>query len=111
MLSGWFYRDGVRATNPSELRLRWKPVRVLYAAMYRIRPFGDLSMAKIDADDAELNRRDLSGYVCEATRIIQGGGTKGPYLFSTKDRYAVSSTGNAYVLSKNYHYLAVEYQV
>lgn len=111
-LTGRFYRSGVQSPELTEVHLNYKATRVIYAGMYRLRPFGDLHMARINPNEAELSRRDLASYVCEATRVIQQGrGTQGPYLFAANNQYAVSSTGYAYFLSRDYHYLAIEYQL
>lgn len=90
----------------------WASIRHSWCNVLRIglsfpgTPFGDRSYASMSR--LRIKARTLTRYIADITRIIQGGGTRGPYVRRVRVGLTVSSTGHGYVFDGRWRFLVVE---
>jgi hypothetical protein len=71
--------------------------------------FGNMTVNRIFRDDKKkIKMADLRGYVAKVTKLIQGGGTKGPYLLGWKAVIEESNTGRGYYFCESFTYIIIE---
>ena len=98
--------------EPGQPNRFWEPIswtccKVLYVGMWQPGiPFGNRTINRVFG--SHINPRSLSRYVAETTRLIQGGGTKGPYLHRQAGIAEASDSGQGYVFDQKYHYLVID---
>jgi hypothetical protein len=94
--------------EPIWVNLGWGWYKVLLVGLSKPgRPFGNLQIeARFPA--ANISPRTLSHTIAGLTRLLQGGGTKGPYIYREPVGLAVSETGWGYLFSSRKNYLVIE---
>lgn len=69
--------------------------------------FGNLTLTE-SSRGASVTCRSLSRYMADITKLIQGGGTNGPYVRHVSGDHEESESGRAYLFDDRWHYLVVE---
>ena len=76
--------------------------------MQRIRrSFGNRTLNRMSRV-VRLTQRTLSRYMVPITKLVQGGGTSGPYIRRVSGVYTESDTGFGYVFDDHFHYLVID---
>lgn len=70
-------------------------------------PFGNITINRTSKSNP-MSMRVLSQNIADITKLIQGGGTKGPYLWRQIVPREESDTGYGYVFAENYDYAIIE---
>ena len=91
----------------------WAPItlpqyKILFAGLCEPGPghlFGNRTITRISHH--EVSPRSLSSYMVDLTKSIQGGNTKGPYVFRTFWAGDESDTGWGYKFDARWHYVVI----
>ena len=88
--------------------INWTMHRVLIVGLSKPGDyFGNLTVKRYFRI-SNLTARTLARYVSEVTKLIQDGGTNGPYLWHAKGIYDESDTGYAYYFDEQFDYVVVK---
>ena len=99
-------KKGVRG-RPKWTDVSWGIFKVLKVGMTEPDvPFGNLTIERVLG--GRMSCRTLSRYMADITKLIQGGGTKGPYVRHVSGIHDESQSGRGYVFDARFHYLVVE---
>ncbi len=83
-------------------------VRILRVGMSKPgRPFGNRTLNRMSRV-VRLTQRTLSRYMVPITKLVQGGGTSGPYIRRVSGVYTESDTGFGYLFDDRFHYLVID---
>lgn len=91
-------------------RLRFALCKVLYVGLqYPGEIFGDQSVHAVWSKGQALTSATLRRHIAEITKLLQGRGTRGPYLYghSGADRKRESSSGYGYTFDEEYDYVVL----
>jgi hypothetical protein len=100
-------RTGRRRAEPAWQSVSWARHKVLKVGMSRPGwPFGNRTVNA--AFGGSLCSRSLTRYVADITALIQGGGTRGPYLWRISGVPDESDTGHGYYFDEHRDYLVLE---
>jgi hypothetical protein len=95
--------------GPIWVNLRWGWYKALLVGMSKPdRSFGNRRINERFPRHAEISSRDLSHDIAGLTKLLQGGGTRGPYIHRERVSSAVSDTGWGYLFSSRWKYFVVE---
>ena len=102
-------RDGTHKKPAKWTSISWAKHKVLLVGMSRPgRPFGNSTIGRAFPEGYGISQRTLTRYIWDITKLIQGGGTKGPYVRRVSGVYDESETGYAYVFEPRWQYLVIE---
>lgn len=94
--------------EPQLSRVSAPMVRILRVGMSKPgRSFGNRTLNRMSRV-VRLTQRTLSRYMVPITKLVQGGGTSGPYLRRVSGVYTESDTGFGYVFDDRFHYLVID---
>jgi len=95
--------------GPIWIRLRWGWYKALFVGLSKPnRPFGNRRINARFPSHAGISPRTLSHHIAGLTRLLQGGGTKGPYIYREPVDSTVSATGWGYIFDSGRKYLVIE---
>lgn len=105
----WVMRPrGRRAGGGAWVPVSWPLYKILHVGMRQPgRPFGNLRINDEFEDCSPINARTLTRDICVLAALIQGGGTKGPYLRSANVLEEVSFTKHGYVFEEQWNYVVL----
>lgn len=98
-----------RKREPIWINLGWGWYKVLLVGLSK--PGHPLGNRRINAwfpRHAEISPRTLSHNIAGLTKLLQGGGTKGPYIYREPVGSAVSDTGWGYLFDCRRKYLVIK---
>lgn len=89
--------------------LRWGWYKALLVGMSRPgQPFGNRRINSRFPGYRPISSRTLSHDIAGLTKLIQGGGTEGPYIYRERVGPEVSDSGQGYVFTDRRRYLVIE---
>lgn len=97
-----------RKRSPAWVYVSWPICKVLRVALSAPgKAFGNLTITQVGRG-TYVTCRSLSRYMADITRVIQGGGTNGPYVRHISAVREESESGRGYLFDPQWHYLVVE---
>lgn len=98
-----------RKRGPIWVNPKWGWFKALLVGMSKPgRPFGNLRINQVFSRHAEILPRTLSRDIAGLTKLLQNGGTKGPYILREHVDSSVSNTSWGYLFSSRWNYLVIE---
>ena len=92
-----------KKSKPKWHKISWGQCKTLQVGMSQPGyAFGNYSFP------GEIQTRTLSRYIAGITKLIQGGGTQGPYLRGVRGFCDNSETNNGYEFNPQYKYLVIQ---
>jgi len=89
--------------------LRWGWYKALLVGMSRPGlPFGNCRINTRFSNYRSISPRTLSQDIAGLTKLLQGGGTEGPYIYRERVVPEVSDSGQGYVFTDRRRYLVIE---
>ena len=99
--------DNNKEQRPEWVSISWSMYKVLRVGLTkRGYPIGNKTINRYFNN--HISMRALARYVADITKLIQGGGTKGPYLWRQPAPREESDTGYGYVFDEQFDYLVIE---
>jgi hypothetical protein len=103
-----YVKKGKKGEGKIWVSINWSIYRVLLVGLSHPGDyFGNLTVKRF-FDMGKLTARTLARYVSEVTKLIQDGGTNGPYIWHASGIYDESDTGYTYLFDERFDYVVVK---